>query len=289
MVALADALQGLGTPLNYWGLSYSTMVGAWFMNMFPDRVGNVILDGVLDATSVATKQSYQTVHDHPSASNVTMLMLRAAVYSGLYQPQSWATLANNTLFSDIDSVLHINATQQTRRTLAKRATFSAANSYTEPAVVCADSVDADTSLSMKDIFDEIVNVTRTVSPSLVGAFWPIPWHRCLYWPVRAVERYQGPFDRTLANRVLVIGNAYDNATPFFEAEHTADVLGDQAALVKQNGFGYSTCTANIIRGYLANGTLPADHLTVCEVDDFVELFPGVRSASVTVDNAGFKA
>ena len=76
------------------------------------------------------------------------------------------------------------------------------------------------------IFDQIVNVTRNVShtcasshhPLLdrfthiqhtlraVGAFWPIPWYRCSYWPVRAVERYQGPFNKTFANRVLIIGN-----------------------------------------------------------------------------------
>ncbi|OSC97434.1 alpha/beta-hydrolase [Trametes coccinea BRFM310] len=343
MVFLADALQGPGTPIKYWGLSYGTIVGVWFMNMFPDRVGNVILDGVLDATSVATEQSYKlwrdqvgsaedvynafanacalagpnecplarfegatgadvvdyissaisasAVHDQPSASNVSLLMLRASVYGGLYQPQEWASLANDTLASEMARILHSNATPQAQHAMTKRATFS--TSYTEPAVVCADSVDADPSLSMKDVFDEIVNVTRTVSRSF-GAFWPIPWHRCLYWPVRAVERYQGPFNKTLANRVLVIGNAYDNATPFFEAQDTADVLGSQAALVKQNGFGhtsiyqYSTCTANIIQAYLANGTLPNDGLTVCEIDDFVELFPGVKSVSVTVDNTGTK-
>ncbi|KAI8992877.1 alpha/beta-hydrolase [Trametes punicea] len=343
MVAIADALQGPGTPINYWGLSYGTIVGSWFINMFPDRVGSVILDGVLDATDVATKQSYllwrtqissaedvynafanacglagpeecalarsqgatgadvvnyvseaiKTVHDHPDSSNVSMLMLRAALYSGLYQPQTWAALANETLASDIDIILNSSTTQHTQGGLLKRGTFSANHSYTEPAVVCADSVDADPNLTINDIFDEIVNVTRSVSPSF-GAFWPIPWHRCSYWPVRAVERYQGPFNKTLANRVLVIGNSYDNATPFFEAQHIAEVLGNQAALVRQNGFGhtsiyqYSTCTANIIQAYLANGTLPSDQLTICQIDNSVELFPHVSSSSVTVNNTGIK-
>ncbi|KAI0645974.1 alpha/beta-hydrolase [Trametes meyenii] len=348
LVALTDALQGPDTPINYWGLSYGTLVGAWFLNMFPDRVGHIILDGVLDATKIATEQSYLLwrdqvgsaddnyngfanacalagteqcalapfqnatgadvvnhissaieasgfliLHDHPLASNISMRTLRASIYGGLYKPTMWDALANEILPSQLASVLG-TTNSQTRETLSRRTTFSHQNSYTEQAIVCADSVDADPSLDMRDVFDEVVNVTRTVSPSF-GAFWPIPWHRCLRWPVRAVERYQGPFNKTLANRVLVIGNSYDNATPFFEAQHTAEVLGDQAALVRQNGFGHtsiyqdSACTSGIIQAYLADGTLPADKLTVCEIDDSVELFPGVKSVSVTVENSGFKA
>ncbi|KAG8931574.1 hypothetical protein FRC02_002502 [Tulasnella sp. 418] len=46
MVAMADALEGPDKPVNYWGFSYGTTIGSYFVNMFPNRVGRVIIDGV---------------------------------------------------------------------------------------------------------------------------------------------------------------------------------------------------------------------------------------------------
>jgi pimeloyl-ACP methyl ester carboxylesterase len=47
--------------LNYWGLSYGTFLGQVFAAMFPDRVGRVVLDGVLDPRETARETGLHQV------------------------------------------------------------------------------------------------------------------------------------------------------------------------------------------------------------------------------------
>ncbi|KZV90919.1 hypothetical protein EXIGLDRAFT_837491, partial [Exidia glandulosa HHB12029] len=45
---IADIFDGRGSPLNFWGGSYGTIVGAYLVGMFPERAGRVVIDGVVD-------------------------------------------------------------------------------------------------------------------------------------------------------------------------------------------------------------------------------------------------
>ncbi|CAG8601602.1 2430_t:CDS:10 [Acaulospora colombiana] len=46
IVSMADALYGSDKDINYYGISYGTYMGMIFTQMFPNRVGKVIIDGV---------------------------------------------------------------------------------------------------------------------------------------------------------------------------------------------------------------------------------------------------
>ena len=90
----------------------------------------------------------------------------------------------------------------------------------------------------------------------------------------------------------------------------ASILGDEAVLVTQNGFGHtslaekSTCTINAIKQYFADGSvclpvmtllllklaqrriqLPTGNGTQCEIDDDVVIFPNPRSTQVSAKSS----
>lgn len=79
------------------------------------------------------------------------------------------------------------------------------------------------------------------------------------WPTRSVERLP-PFRRQkLRNKILVIGNTADPITPLASARFVAGLLGDQAVMVEQLGFGHtslaesSNCTDRIVADHLMRG------------------------------------
>ncbi|CAE6427851.1 unnamed protein product [Rhizoctonia solani] len=62
IVAIHDVIEGPGKAINYWGISYGTLLGNTFVNMFPDRVGRVMLDGVVNPIYYTSRPSYQVRH-----------------------------------------------------------------------------------------------------------------------------------------------------------------------------------------------------------------------------------
>ena len=79
------------------------------------------------------------------------------------------------------------------------------------------------------------------------------------WPTRSVER-PPPFRRQkLRGQVLVMGNTADPITPIVSARLVAELLGDQAALVEQLGYGHTTlagsssCTDRIVADHIMRG------------------------------------
>ena len=58
LAAMFDALEGPGSDINLYGYSYGTILGYWVTQMFPERSGKIILDGVVDPSDWALYQPY---------------------------------------------------------------------------------------------------------------------------------------------------------------------------------------------------------------------------------------
>ncbi|QRV92088.1 Abhydrolase domain-containing protein [Ceratobasidium sp. AG-Ba] len=60
LVSIHDAIEEPEAKLNFWGFSYGTLIGQYFVNMFPERVGRVALEGVVDPEYWANKPPHES-------------------------------------------------------------------------------------------------------------------------------------------------------------------------------------------------------------------------------------
>ncbi|WP_018681590.1 alpha/beta hydrolase [Actinokineospora enzanensis] len=93
---------------------------------------------------------------------------------------------------------------------------------------------------------------------------------CAYWRPEDTDRYTGPWNRRTSAEILVINNRYDPSTPLHGARDGAAELARARVFVTE-GYGHSTmlspstCTEQVKREYLIDGTFPAPD-QVCAID-----------------------
>ncbi|EIW63913.1 uncharacterized protein TRAVEDRAFT_41339 [Trametes versicolor FP-101664 SS1] len=346
VVAMADALDGPGSSVNYFGSSYGSLLGQWLVNMFPERAGQVIIDGIIDPTLLANQETppmwafhqladadkayagfitgcalagpqgcsissaeghtaadidttiqavLQQAHDaarKDASVPVTSASIRQALFAVMQAPAEAASFANTTWPTLVAGVAAESDAQQYlaprgMRSVRRQGSEFQQNetrSFTEEAILCGDSIDP-RGTNMTDVFEIIISASRNTS-EMFSAGWPTSFYTCPFWPVRAVERYSGPFNKTLANKVMVVGNTFDPRTPLPEAEAVVGFLGDSATLIQQHAFGHtsvsepSQCLNSLMFLYFTTNTLPDGNDTMCEVDTDFEMFPGVNTQAI---------
>ncbi|KAL1747547.1 TAP-like protein-domain-containing protein [Schizophyllum fasciatum] len=340
LISLADRLDPGVQEINYWGISYGSLLGVTFVNMFPDRVGHVVLDACVDpdlwynkpATDIyaanlasgddtlagfvnecasAGKSGCPLVqnsndtganireriqglldqaHDLRAAGadlskTLTSAEFRIQILSAMFLPLTWSNFSTMAVAYG-QSLEALAANKSVPGPISQQLTplkYNVSATYEAAAIWCSDTVDAG-NMTMRDGFDAIVDTSANVSAMLGPKWWFTPTLLCFAWPARAVERYTGPWNNKLKNRILVIGNTADPGTALKNAERMAELIGESAVLVKQNGYGHSsmaeksTCIVNVIKQYFENGTLPEDNNTLCEIDDDVVLFPDIANS-----------
>ncbi|KIJ55468.1 hypothetical protein M422DRAFT_24044 [Sphaerobolus stellatus SS14] len=329
---ITTTLEGKDALINYYGFSYGTILGAYLVNMFPERVGRVVIDGVADPVAWAsappytwyrqwlgyTEDTYQLFLSQcsdvgptvcplahsvgedphnidarieeffdkltdkpmpvPNAINPGILTSGAAkipLFSALQTPTTWPETAKV-----LDAAMRGDG-----KPLLDAATvpFHASYLYSDlerSAVTCNDNKPFK-SPTAEEVIDESLEVLKSVTRFAMTVVLTEPDAGCQFWPVTPPERFQGPWNHTLKNPILIHSNLLDPVTPMSSGELVKRLLEDSATLALREGPGHcslslpSLCTAKVNLKYFEDGTLPPErHL--CDVD--VSPFPKPNEA-----------
>ncbi len=154
-----------------------------------------------------------------------------------------------------------------------------------------------------------VACSETHNPSNVGAwsraaraqdrqfpYFGRPWtwftSVCEPWPGWDDDHYDGPWNHTTANPVLVVGNRFDPATPYHGAV-TVDRLLPRSRLLTLAGWGHtslfaSACVDAYVNTYLLTSRVPPKG-TVCEPDVVPFAEPAAATQAAQAAGASSKA
>ncbi|KAJ3331174.1 hypothetical protein HDU76_003871 [Blyttiomyces sp. JEL0837] len=305
--------------LNYYGFSYGTFLGITYVNMFPDHVGRVVLDGNVDPNDFAgsaldliesslvdiealfdkfgeecqfagpsvcelaniTAASTPTKFKFTSTANSISDVLRKTIQHLEKHPHPILDTRIPSVLTNAeanDLLIRGNGTLLSQRasgissdeplSCPSPSTFSMTASHF--AVRCSDSTGVEKEVSLEE-WERRASSIADENP-VVGRGWAYSGGLlCKYWPTTAVERYGGPWNRKLSNKVLVIGNTYDPVTPLQSAKNVVKYMEGNSVLLTHDGYGHcssaqpSTCTINVLHNYFGSGILPEPG-TVCKAD-----------------------
>lgn len=96
------------------------------------------------------------------------------------------------------------------------------------------------------------------------------WTMCYSWPFEAKERYSGDFTAKTNHPILFVNPTWDPVTPLDSAQNSSSTM-EGSVVLEHRAPGHSSwglasaCTAQHIRDYMVDGTLPEEG-TVCEPD-----------------------
>ncbi|KAI0687541.1 hypothetical protein C8Q76DRAFT_759979 [Earliella scabrosa] len=75
IAALADALDGLGSPINLWTESYGSILASYVMKLFPERLGKIVMNDPVDPVAHTEERSHLRWITDVAAANETLALL----------------------------------------------------------------------------------------------------------------------------------------------------------------------------------------------------------------------
>ncbi|MFD0317167.1 alpha/beta hydrolase [Streptomyces flavalbus] len=288
--------QALGDDeMHYFGISYGTELGGVYAHLFPDKVGRMILDAVVNpaADSVGHARNQTTgfqraLEDYlesrgkdpeqgtreiadlleridaeplstSSGRELTQTLAVTGIVLPLYSKTSWPTLTSALDAAergDGSGLLALADGYNDRDPSGHYGTTT----HSQRVISCLDDKQRPTPAEAKALLPEF----ERISP-VFGAF--LGWDTagwCHQWPVAG--QYDTPeVSASGAAPILVVGNTGDPATPYEGARTMADELGDGVGVVltwKGEGHGAygsgSNCVDSTVDAYLLKGAVPED-------------------------------
>ncbi|WP_031049987.1 alpha/beta hydrolase [Streptomyces sp. NRRL F-5650] len=282
--------------MHYFGISYGTELGGVYAHLFPQRVGRVILDAVVDpgADTMAHAENqtrgFQRALDGylkstgqdpeqgsrkiagllkrldaeplPTSSpgrELTQTLALTGIVLPLYSESGWPALTSALASAekgDGSELLALADGYNERDPSGRYGTTT----HSQRVISCLDDKQRPTVQETKKLLPRL----EKISP-VFGAF--LGWDTagwCHDWPV-AGQHETPEVSAPGAAPILVVGNTGDPATPYEGARRMADELGEDVGVVltwKGEGHGAygsgSDCVDSAVDAYLLKGTVPQD-------------------------------
>jgi pimeloyl-ACP methyl ester carboxylesterase len=261
--------------LTYFGASYGTFLGATYADLFPERVGRMVLDGAIDPSlstlrmSLVQAKGFETalrayvghcvdsgscflggtvdegtarirrflddVEAHPIDGSGGRRLTAGTAVLGI-----WAPLYNENYWPLLDTALKsaFSGDGGPLLTLSDAYTSRGADGYTDnsmEALYAVNCLDHDDAIPSAKVARYIPRFEKA-SPTF-GAIFAYSLSSCSRWPVHT-GRVPEPVHAPGAPPILVIGTTRDPATPLAWARALAHQL-DSGILVKRDGDGHT--------------------------------------------------
>ena len=261
--------------LSYFGASYGTFLGATFADLFPNRVGRMVLDGAVDPalgpveTSLVQAEGFEVALRAYVASCIEgdECFLGSSVEEGLGRIKSfleeadadpvradgdrelteglavlgiWSQLYNRNSWPALDVALSqaLAGDGTTLLLFADQYVGRGPEGYVDNSVEALYAVrclDHDDALSVEEA-KTLEDRFLEASP-VFGRMFAFGLTACGSWPVHS-DNQRKPLTARGASPIMVIGTSRDPATPLAWAESLADQL-DSGILVSRDGDGHT--------------------------------------------------
>ncbi|HJQ43499.1 MAG TPA: alpha/beta hydrolase [Jatrophihabitantaceae bacterium] len=295
--------QALGEDkLDYLGFSYGTELGSTYAHLFPKSVGAFVLDGAVDPTTDPItsfakqlggfegafdqfaadcitrspcsslgdpRQAAMQVVDRAASSPIpssksgekrraTRSLVLTGILSALYSKSSWGQLGESLIAArkgDSKGLLALADQYNERNDDGSYANLYDANTT----ISCNDSKPGPSDATVRS-----TTTTWVKAYPMFGLWAAASLFSCQQWQP---DRTPVPLPSAATpEKVLVVGNVHDPATPYEGAKHLVTTMGN-AELLTWDGEGHtsflsgSSCIDDKVDTYLLHGTLPPDNTT----------------------------